>query len=166
MALTPAELDELAALLRRLAAEGGALPTTPRPIWDALAGVVPRLAVELFVREGEAILLTWRDDPQWHGWHVPGGFVGVGESLADAARRIGLRELDVALELEAVVADFAWPDHPCGAVLSLLCACRCPQAPSLSPATGGFFGALPTPMVQHHATFVDRFRRAVAQAAW
>lgn len=158
MSLDADELEQLAGLLRRLAASGGAMPSTPRVIWDALAGVVPRLAIELFVRRDDgAVLLTWRDDPQWRGWHVPGGFVGAGESLGDAARRIATRELGVELVLERVVDNYAWPDHPCGAVLSLLCACRCEE----TPKDGEYFLQLPSPMVDHHAHFVSRFRAMV-----
>lgn len=163
MALDSSELEQLVTLLRRLAAEGGAVPTTPRPVWDALAGVVPRLAVELFVLdEHDAVLLTARDDELWRGWHVPGGFVGSGETLASACRRVGERELGVELALRAVVADFAWPDHPCGAVLSLLCACEVAER----PRTGQFFAALPSPMVRHHAELVARFMHARTRAAW
>lgn len=154
MGLSAEELSELAILLRRLAGSGGAMPNTPRVIWDALAGVVPRLAVELFLVRDGAVLLTWRDDAQWRGWHVPGGFVGVGETLGDAGRRIAARELGVQLEVETVVADYAWPDHPCGAVLSLLCACTCVGQPS----EGRYFDTLPEPMVHRHDEIVSRFR--------
>jgi ADP-ribose pyrophosphatase YjhB (NUDIX family) len=163
MALGADEQARLVALLRRLAAEGGAMPTTPRPIWDALAGVVPRLAVELCLTRPtheDAIWLSYRDDESWRGWHIPGGFVGAGESLADACRRIGARELGVELELGAVVGDFAWPDHPCGAVLSLLCAVRSEVEPGAD--RGRWFEALPNDMVSHHAEFVAHFRRARA----
>jgi ADP-ribose pyrophosphatase YjhB (NUDIX family) len=154
MALAADEQQQLVTLLRQLAEQGGAMPSTPRAIWDALAGVVPRLAVELVLRERGTILLSWRDDESWHGWHLPGGFVGCGESLADACRRIGARELGIEVELAGVIADFVWPDHPCGSVLSLLCAVRWTAAPT----AGEFFTELPTPMVRHHAEFVARVR--------
>lgn len=156
MALTASEQDQLVKLLRRLAEQGGAMPTTPRAIWDALAGVVPRLAVELVLQDRDAILLSWRDDETWHGWHLPGGFVGCDESLADACRRIAARELAIEVDLAGVIADFAWPDHPCGSVLSLLCAVRF----TATPSAGKFFVELPSPMVRHHAELVARVRQA------
>ncbi|MFV8751432.1 NUDIX domain-containing protein [Nannocystaceae bacterium ST9] len=155
MPLSPDEQRDLVVLLRRLADEGGAMPTTPRAIWDALAGVVPRLAVELGLFAGEAILLSHRDDETWRGWHIPGGFVGRDETLADACRRIARRELGVEVELIGVVGSFAWPDHPCGSVLSLLCACRS----DATPRDARFFVELPEPMVRHHAGMVDELRR-------
>lgn len=159
MTLGPADEQQLVALLRRLAEAGGAMPNTPRAIWDALAGVVPRLAVELCLVRGEAILLSHRDDETWQGWHIPGGFVGCGESLADACRRIAERELGIALELDAVVGSFAWPDHPCGSVLSLICLCRSDALPSSD--VGELFVELPQPMIRHHAGMVDECRRAI-----
>lgn len=164
MPLSPSEQRELVALLRRLAQAGGAMPTTPRPIWDALAGVVPRLAVELGFFDGEAILLSHRDDETWQGWHIPGGFVGCGENLASACRRIAQRELGefgMTVELVGVVGSFAWPDHPCGSVLSLLCVCRSEASPRAARGSRmDFFVELPQPMIRHHAGMVAEFRRA------
>ena len=159
MSLDANETQTLVALLRRLAAAGGAMPTTPRPIWDALAGVVPRLAVELCLIRDNAILLTHRDDEHWQGWHLPGGFVGCDESLAQACSRVARRELDLQATLAGVVGEFVWPDHPAGAVLSLLCVIRC----DADPAHGRLFTALPEPMVRHHAELVARLRRALTQ---
>lgn len=135
------------------------MPNTPRPIWDALAGVVPRLAVELGVFDGEAILLSHRDDETWQGWHIPGGFVGCGETLASACQRIAQRELGefgMEVELVGVVGSFVWPDHPCGSVLSLLCVCRSEGR----PRDARFFVELPQPMIRHHAGMVAEFHRA------
>jgi ADP-ribose pyrophosphatase YjhB (NUDIX family) len=163
--LNPDDQRELVVLLRRLADQGGAMPTTPRAIWDALAGVVPRLAVELGLFDGEAILLSHRDDETWQGWHIPGGFVGCGETLAVACQRIAQRELGIEVELVGVVGSFAWPDHPCGSVLSLLCVCRSEASPrdARFSAVGGrldFFVELPQPMIRHHAGMVAEFHRA------
>jgi 8-oxo-dGTP diphosphatase len=60
---------------------------------DATAFVRPSVAVDLIlmsVVEGSpAVLLTRRERHPFAGaWALPGGFVGIGESLDDAARRI------------------------------------------------------------------------------
>jgi ADP-ribose pyrophosphatase YjhB (NUDIX family) len=161
MSLDATDTRTLVTLLRRLADAGGAMPSTPRAIWDALAGVVPRVAVELCWTRGDAILLTHRDDADWHGWHLPGGFVGCDESLGQACRRVARRELEVEAALTGVVGDFVWPDHPGGAVLSLLCVIRC----DADPTVGQWFTDLPEPMVRHHAALVARLRRVQADPA-
>lgn len=61
--------------------------------YDATAYARPSVAVDLILTSvvdgAPAVLLTRRDQPPFAGaWALPGGFVGIGESLDDAAHRI------------------------------------------------------------------------------
>ena len=52
---------------------------------------------------GRVILLRRGFDPGRGKWTFPGGFVDLGESVPDAARRETDEELGIAVELEALV---------------------------------------------------------------
>lgn len=65
----------------------------PYEEYIAIYGKVPRLCVDLIIRDGERILFSLRDiDPGKGSWHFPGGTVLMGESLSDAVRRIAKEE--------------------------------------------------------------------------
>ncbi len=59
---------------------------------------VPRLCVDLVVRTDDGVLLARRDIEPGRGlWHLPGGTVLLGESLHDAARRVGSEEVGLSI---------------------------------------------------------------------
>jgi ADP-ribose pyrophosphatase YjhB (NUDIX family) len=148
------EVAQLVELLGKLRAGSMCVPDLPPPVWRALAGIAPVLAVEVLVtRSGREVLMTYRDDDDWTGWHVPGGFVGCGEAVETACGRIARRELGVDVRTERILGAFTWPDHPYAHAVSLLCVCTAPG----TPAAGEFFSSVPEPVVAHHAEFVARF---------
>lgn len=57
--------------------------------------------------EGRVILLRRGFDPGQGLWTFPGGFVDLGESVADAARRETREELDLEIELEGLVGVYS-----------------------------------------------------------
>lgn len=59
----------------------------------------PIPTVDIIIEYGGGIVLIERKNPP-HGWAIPGGFVDVGETVEEAARREAREEtgLDVALE--------------------------------------------------------------------
>ena len=59
---------------------------------------------------GAIILLRRAFDPGRGLWTFPGGFVDLGESVEDAARREAREELDVAIELGSLVGVYSRPD--------------------------------------------------------
>lgn len=62
---------------------------------------VPRLCVDLVVKNEQGILLTLRNIPPSKGfWHLPGGTVLHGETLEKAAKRIAKTELGAEVEVE------------------------------------------------------------------
>jgi ADP-ribose pyrophosphatase YjhB (NUDIX family) len=64
--------------------------------FDAIYSRVPRLCVEVIVRNQEGIWLTKRSiEPAKGLWHIPGGTVYIKERLADAVRRIAYEELGI-----------------------------------------------------------------------
>jgi ADP-ribose pyrophosphatase YjhB (NUDIX family) len=71
----------------------------PKPV----AGAIPREA------DGRIWLLRRGFDPSAGLWTFPGGFVDLGESVEDAARREAREELEVDVELTGLVGVYSRP---------------------------------------------------------
>jgi ADP-ribose pyrophosphatase YjhB (NUDIX family) len=153
--VTDEESAQLAQLLRQLSAEGLGVPRAPKAVFLALKGVVAQPTVEVLVTQnGRDVLLTRRDDDDWSGWHMPGGFVGAGESLEAACDRIARRELGTPARLLRLVGHYTWTDHPYASALSLLCVCQLEGEPN----DGRYFDPLPPDLLVQH--------RALLEASW
>jgi ADP-ribose pyrophosphatase YjhB (NUDIX family) len=150
--VTADELEGLARLLRKLAVEGLGTPRLPKEVFSAFQGVVTQPTVEVLVtRSGSDVLLTQREDKNWHGYHLPGGFVGVGESVEAACDRVARRELGASATLQRIVGSYAWSDHPYASPLSLLCLCTL-DGP---PRDGAFFEQLPDGLLRQHRELIE-----------
>lgn len=74
----------------------------PKPV----AGTIPRTPA------GEVLLLRRGFDPGAGRWTFPGGFVDLGESVEEAARRETMEELRLDVELGPIVGVYSRPeDH-------------------------------------------------------
>ena len=72
----------------------------PKPV----AAAIPRTA------DGRLWLLRRAFDPGAGRWTIPGGFVDLGESVEDAARREVREELAIEVELGRLVGAYSRPD--------------------------------------------------------
>jgi ADP-ribose pyrophosphatase YjhB (NUDIX family) len=152
--VTEEEVQQLARLLRQVSAEGLGVPRLPKAVFVALNRVVRQPAAEVLVtRDGRDLLFTPRHDKDWDGWHIPGGFVGVDESLEEACARIGGRELGVTVTLERLIGHYSWSDHPYASALSLLCVCRIDG----EPREGRFFAELPANLIPQHRAMLAQW---------
>ncbi|MGK7877535.1 MAG: NUDIX hydrolase [Xenococcaceae cyanobacterium] len=148
------DIKLLIELLEALKEEGLAAPKMPFLVWQALHGLVPLPAVEVIISQtGKDFLLTYRQDEYWDGWHIPGGFVGCGESIEGACNRIAQQELGIGVVFKRVITAYMWPNHPYANTLSLVCWC----VPCTPPKEGEFFTEIPDKMVPHHADFITAF---------
>jgi ADP-ribose pyrophosphatase YjhB (NUDIX family) len=82
----------------------------PRAEFEAIYARVPRLTVELVVETPDGIILTQRAmEPRKGDWHIPGGTVLFGETLADAIYRIAEDELGVDVEINKLLGYIEYP---------------------------------------------------------
>lgn len=152
--MTEKEIKDLESLLIKLKADGLTIPNMPSPIWKAVHQVVSLPAVEVLVtRTGKDFLLNYRKDKNWDGYEIPGGFVGYKESLPEACDRVAKAEIGIPVKFLSVLTAYAWPDHPYGSPISIVCVCR----PVGEPKQGQFFKEIPSPVVPHHGDFIKLF---------
>src|SRR5687768_9624538 len=73
----------------------------PQPVFDLLGRITPVLNVDLLIRNDQReILLTWRDDELYHGWHVPGGVVRFKERMEDRVAAVARIELGTSVTMQ------------------------------------------------------------------
>jgi 8-oxo-dGTP diphosphatase len=89
-----------------------ALPSTPALAVD--------LVIELVDLPGRPIVLIERRNPP-HGHALPGGFVDIGETVEDAARREALEETGLAVRLRGLLGVYSDPGRdPRGHTVSIV----------------------------------------------
>ncbi len=87
-ALTKTEIKDLVRLLKKVR-----LPA-PYPVFIALCKSVPIIAVDLaLMPDKNHILLTYRDDKFYKGWHIPGSILTYQEKPIQALYRMAKKEL-------------------------------------------------------------------------
>jgi 8-oxo-dGTP diphosphatase len=91
----------------------------PKPV----AAAIP------FDDEGRIVLLRRAFDPGAGLWTFPGGFVDLGESVEDAARREGVEEIGVELDLGELVGVYSHADDH---VVLIVFQARCKAEPRTS----------------------------------
>ena len=90
--LTPKEIKNLVRLLKKVK-----LPA-PYPVFVALAKSVPFIAVDIAVMpDKNHILLTYRKDEFYDGWHIPGSILRYGELVENAYKRVMRKELGMKI---------------------------------------------------------------------
>jgi len=154
--MTNIDRTTLISLLEKLKKENLTIPNMPLDIWFALNKVVPLTAVEVIITNtGKDLLLTKRKDMFWDGWHIPGGFIGLNESIEDTCKRVAREELGISIEFKEVLDAYVWPDHPYASSISIICRCKT----SDKPKVGKFFRKIPKKIVSHHDEFIEIFRK-------
>ncbi len=90
--LTLKETENLVRLLKKVK-----LPA-PYPVFIALSKSVPFIAVDLAVMSDKNhILLTYRKDEFYDGWHIPGSILRYGELAKNAYERVMKKELGMKI---------------------------------------------------------------------
>lgn len=124
---------------------------------------VPRLTVEVVVKNEKGVLLTLRKIKPYQGlWHIPGGTVYFKESLHDAIQRVANEEL----EIDVMIGDYlgyieymheeeGWLDHAIGH--AFLCTTQEENFSVEAQATQfQFFQTLPKNIVVEQKEFLEK----------
>ena len=129
---------------------------------------VPTVDVVIACPGAGVVLIERRNAPS--GWALPGGFVDVGETVEDAARREALEETGLRVELTGLLGVYSDPKrdvrrHTISVVftaqaldLSLLNAGDDASAARIFP-----LGKLPWPLAFDHARIVGDYARMLAR---
>lgn len=88
---------------------------------DARGIQTPLLAVDVVLRMKDGIVLIRRRNPPFVGCYaLPGGFVEIGETVEEAARREVMEETGISASLVGLVGVYSDPDRdPRGHVVSV-----------------------------------------------
>jgi 8-oxo-dGTP diphosphatase len=129
-----------------------------RPVTPLLAADV---VIELTDQPEHPIVLIQRKNPPY-GWAIPGGFVDVGETVEDAARREMKEEVSLKVELTGLLGVYSRPDRdPRGHTVTVIYtgeAKGTPVAADDAQAVGWFTRAnLPSPLAFDHAEVLDDY---------
>jgi 8-oxo-dGTP diphosphatase len=135
----------------------------PKPVTPLIA---VDIIIELVDRPERPILLIERKNPP-PGWALPGGFVDVGETLEQAARREALEEISLAVRLKALLGCYSDPARdPRGHTVSPVFVAEAtgePRAADDAAHVQAFLPAqLPAPLAFDHGRILAdylRFRR-------
>jgi colanic acid biosynthesis protein WcaH len=109
------------------------------------------------------ILLTLRDDQYYgKGWHIPGGFIGPGESRQETVERIASREIRIKPTFRQIIKPFFHDDDPRFYHVALIFECYYEGEGAVS--AGEWFDAMPQDIITAH----EKYRAVVAEmlARW
>jgi 8-oxo-dGTP diphosphatase len=123
----------------------------------------PLLAVDVIVEIGTPVrvVLVQRRHPP-NGWAIPGGFVDVGETVAQAARRELLEETALEVELTELLGCYSNPARDSrGHIVSIVFIGRARGTPRAGDDAGAVElvdPASPPPLVFDHAQVLADYR--------
>lgn len=130
-------------------------PTTPQIAADAI--------IELIDVPARPIVLIERRFPP-AGWAIPGGFVDVGESIENAARREALEETGLTVRLKALLGIYSDPNRDLrGHTVTAVYVAEATGTPVAADDAKNVLiagiDALPAPLAFDHAMVLADYRR-------
>ena len=154
--LTREEQEQFLSLIKKLGWK-----RTGKEVFEAFFSIFPFALCEIAVlREINGVphvLLWYRDDEHYTGWHLPGGYILRGEETEETIRRVLMNETGLQLQK----AEFAryYNSYPANAPVpnhqvALLFLCSADG----EPRQGTFFpvDALPPDILSHHKEYLEK----------
>ena len=131
----------------------------PREAWTAVqqAFNLPYIELAVAKRVGTewCMLLDYRSDEYWRGWHIPGGLWRAPWSIQEACAHLAKSELiDANIVARKEIMTYKWPDHPYGNVISHVVICSTLDSIPEIKGKREFFSEVPDDIVNHHGDFM------------
>ncbi len=116
-------------------------------VFDILCKITTHVACELIVvnQLGE-ILLTFRQDNFWQGWHFPGGLLRYRESFESRLKKVTKLELGVKLKSTKFLFPQNYTQSKRGHDVSLVFLCELKSKPKI----GKWFKQMPKNIISEH----------------
>lgn len=138
------ELKQLLSLLKKIDNPHAGLPQS---VFDILIKIVPFVACELaIVDDKKRILLTWREDRWWRGWHFPGGLLRYRETFEERIRAVARKELGVDITNHKFLFAKDCSQGARSHVVSLVFRCET----MMVPKQGRYFKKMPKNIIEEH----------------
>lgn len=149
--LNQKETKQLVSLLKRIDKPHEGLPQS---VFDALCGVVPFVSCELVIVEKKRILLTWREDKWWRGWHFPGGLLRYRESLEERIKKVAWDELGIEVNRHKFLFTMDYSQGVRCHAVSLVFFCQT----VMTPKHGKFFKKMPKNIIEVHKELWEKIK--------
>lgn len=128
---------------------------------------VPRLCVDLVIRNEKGIVVSKRDINPGKGlWHLPGGTLLMGETIEEAAKRIALNEtsLNIKVLKQIGVLEFPQEENMFRHAVSIVLLCEIVNGTLKGSFQGeeiDFFSEFPEPAIPEHKQFVEKLKISI-----
>ncbi len=116
-------------------------------VFDILCKIITHLACELIViNRRKEILLTFRQDKIWQGWHFPGGLLRYREAFKSRLEQVAKLELQTKLKTAKFLFPINYVKSQRGHDVSLVFLCELKG----EPKTGQWFKQMPKNIIPEH----------------
>ena len=127
----------------------------PVEIFNALNATIPISACEIVIFDkSKGLLLTWREDEFWKGWHFPGSIIRKGEKFEQTLKRVAKDELGRNLKSHQFIFPMNYHNGPRGHSVSFVFLCEL----SGQPKDGKFFKTMPKDIIKDHRELWKNFQ--------
>jgi len=150
--LTLKEQKQLVTLLEKIENPQQGLPQS---VFDALVKIVPFISCELIIVNKKGILLTWREDKWWKGWHIPGGLLRYKESLDNRIKEVADKELGIKIKKYRFLFNMNYMEDSRGHSVSFVFLCSTDE----TPRDGQFFKKMPEDIIIEHIEMWNKLKK-------
>lgn len=130
----------------------------PQGVFDAISQIVPFPACEIVViNQKKEILLTWREDKWWKGWHIPGGLMRFGETFKERLEKTAKNELGVGIKSFKFLFVESYDTELRGHSVACVFLCKLKG----NAKQGKFFKQMPKDIVKQHVVVWKKINKFI-----